>query len=1114
MKVLPSVHILIFALTLLVANSARSTHAMGGEITWECQGANQYVFELVFYRDCNGFEINAASETIRVWNHPTINAISASFIQRIDISPICTPSDGVGSLTCGVGSQGGNGAGAVEKIIYRSDLINLTGTPAANGWFFTFDNFSRNGDLTNLTNPTSVGITISAGMFPIPGNTGGCMDNSPKFLQDPYVVSCAGIDYMYNPHAVDADLDSLVFSFAPPLDYFPTGDFDPPLNPTIIAFEPGFSFSNPTPDASMGAGNIPSQIDEINGNMTFRSFNLGNYATKIRVDSYRNGVLIAYVEREIQLVVLGCDANNSAPIITPPFAGGTSFETTIFAGDAISFNISSNDPELLQDGSPQSNFLSASGLLFGTDFTNAGTGCDVLPCATLNTTPLISGIQGVNTIFNWQTSCDHLIDASGNAQNSVPYIFVFKVQDDYCPVPKVTYATVIINLENQGVLNAPEITCITTAENDDLTINWNPMNDPNGDFVSYQVNSTTGGVLATIPTLVSNSVILPGAANSVQDYFLSIQSGCNGNTSSYSDTIRNIFLTLNNPGNGEAQLIWNNPISPALGYYGDYYHIYKEYPAGTWTLIDSTLYGVTNYRDTIDVCEAFISYQIVLPTSTCDFTSNTEGDVFEDAIVPDQPIIYSVDIDTITGAVTIIWNENNQQDTYGYVVYTENENGFLVEIDTVWGIGNTSYTYFPNTSNGSLTHSIAAFDSCFTDITPPTFQTSAKGEIHVTSFLSGQLDICARRINLSWSSYVGFELDPEAQIWGRLNNGMWQMFGTSTTNQYALDVDLGDEINFAVRYIDQNDLSRFSFSNLIAISFLSASGPTFSYLSVATVLDDEVLVKHRFSQDGGVNRVRLEKYDNTLENFIQIDEQFAVSPEIEFLDDEVEVNRRPYLYRTLSVDTCDQVVTISNLGETILLSSVTNETEMTHLLQWTPYRQFSGGVQEYRIYRGFDGILDATPIGITTPQIRTWTDSVYAYSESYTGKICYVVEAVEGPNAFGFSEVSQSNIVCPILPPLVYIPNAFSLGGRNPVFIPITSLHRIEEYQFEIYDRYGRIIFESAEPTIGWDGRIENTNRYAQEGVYIYRLSIRDGNGIEFLKHGHVTLLNYREITD
>jgi gliding motility-associated-like protein len=720
----------------------------------------------------------------------------------------------------------------------------------------------------------------------------------------------------------------------------------------------------------------------------------------------------------------------------------------------------------------------------------------------------------VNSNFNWQTSCDHLVDATGNAQNSVPYIFVFKVQDDYCPVPKVTYATVTINVENQGVLNAPSIDCITTDTNDDITINWTPINDPNGDFVSYQLHTVNGGVEATIPGVGTNTFTLPGAGNSVEDYFLSVQSGCGGLTSRYSDTLKNIFLTLNNSGNGEAQLIWNNPTSSALNYFGEYYHIYKEYPAGTWSLIDSVPYGSTNYRDTIDVCQAFISYQVTLPTAICDFTSNIEGDVFEDATVPDQPIIYSVDNDTLTGAVTIIWNENNQQDTYGYVIYSEDANGFLVEIDTVWGISSTSYTYFPNTSNGALTHSIAAFDSCFTDVIPPTYQTSAKGEVHTTAFLSGELDVCTRRINLSWSSYAGFDASPEALIWGRLNNGTWQLFGTSSTNEFSLDINLGENYVFAVQYIDLQDLNRFSFSNIVPISFLTAGGPTYSYISVATVSGSEVTIRHRFSQDGGVNRIRLEKYDNTLSSFIEIDEQLADAPEITFIDTEVEVDRKPYTYRTLSLDTCNQIVNISNMGQTMYLTVNTNETQMIHLLQWTPYEDFPGGVREYKIYRGFDGVFDPTPIGITTPQARSWVDTVYNDMENYSGKVCYVIEALEGPNVYGYLEVSQSNVVCPVIPPLVFIPNAFTLGGKNPVFTPITNLHRIDEYQFEIYDRYGRIIFETNEPDMGWDGRIEKTNRYAREGVYIYRLSLRDGNGIEFLKHGHVTLLDYREVND
>ena len=97
--------ILIVFASMLVQSRAKATHAMGGEITWECQGANEYVFELIFYRDCNGFEVNTVSEIIRVWNHPTVTDITVDFIQRIDISPICTPSGGVGPLLCGTGSQ-------------------------------------------------------------------------------------------------------------------------------------------------------------------------------------------------------------------------------------------------------------------------------------------------------------------------------------------------------------------------------------------------------------------------------------------------------------------------------------------------------------------------------------------------------------------------------------------------------------------------------------------------------------------------------------------------------------------------------------------------------------------------------------------------------------------------------------------------------------------------------------------------------------------------------------------------------------------------------------------------------------------------------------------------
>src|SRR5690554_1023706 len=115
---------LLFLLTLgFNIPTANATHGMGGEITWSCQGNGNYVFELTFYRDCNGFDVNTNFETLDVWGHPSLNSIQVDFVSRTDISPSCTPAAGNTPFDCGTGSSGGNGIGAVEEIKYKSNPI-------------------------------------------------------------------------------------------------------------------------------------------------------------------------------------------------------------------------------------------------------------------------------------------------------------------------------------------------------------------------------------------------------------------------------------------------------------------------------------------------------------------------------------------------------------------------------------------------------------------------------------------------------------------------------------------------------------------------------------------------------------------------------------------------------------------------------------------------------------------------------------------------------------------------------------------------------------------------------------------------------------------------------
>ncbi|UII20020.1 PKD-like domain-containing protein [Fulvivirga ligni] len=97
------------------------------------------------------------------------------------------------------------------------------------------------------------------------------------------------------------------------------------------------------------------------------------------------------------------------------------------------------------------------------------------------------------------------------------------------------------------------------------------------------------------------------------------------------------------------------------------------------------------------------------------------------------------------------------------------------------------------------------------------------------------------------------------------------------------------------------------------------------------------------------------------------------------------------------------------------------------------------------------------------------------------------------------------------------IPNAFTpstLGpspdGRiqnevnNDIFLPITR--GVEEFQMLIFDRWGNLIFESNDQTVGWDG-YNSDNKLMPAGVYVYKLTLRLSNGERTTRIGDVMLI-------
>lgn len=1035
-----------------------------------------------------------------------------NFINQTDITPTCNAVPGGPSqLTCA-----GGGPGTIEKYFFQSSPISLVGIPPASGWAFTYSNFSRNLAIDNLSTPSSYGITLRAVMYPFSGtNTSPCFDSSPVFLETPSSVVCTGTNFKLNHHAYDADGDSMVYSFANALDTVSTSatSFNPPVNPIHIPYETSYSATSPTPGTALDPGNIPAAIDPLTGEITFTSFTQGNYVVVVRVQSFKCGQLVSEVFRETQIIVVSCSGNN-LPVFTPPF--GTSFSTTVYAGDLVNFNLTVTDTDLLQDGSPQTIELTASGNQFGASFTNPLAGCDQAPCATLNATLPASSTLSLTRTFSWQTDCSHLTNTSCGQTGKV-FQFVFRASDDFCPAPGVSTITVSVTVLPPPAIEAPAITCANVALNGDVTLSWTPPVDPYGQFVKYEIyNVTLGALVGTIATIGTNTFTHIGAdaQNGSISYAIKVYSGCSGTSTTTSDTVETMFLVVNNLGSGVAVLQWNplfDPFNSPTAY--PTYTIWQEYPIGTWTPIATTPYGTEQHNDTISICDDTLNYKIsVTDSSGCISFSSIDGDRFTDLTEPYTPVISYVTVDTTTGLTVLNWFPNGAADTEGYIIL-QNIGGSWIVIDTVYGINNV--TYIPAGSNpnaNSETYGVAAFDTCWHG-TPPTPNTSPMGTPHSTIFLQNQLIICDSSVTLNWTPYSGWPTGVlHYEIYASENNAPYVLVATlspGTLSYSHNNLNRSSTYEYLIKAI-ANGTGVYSLSNISVRFITEPSKPAFAYLQTATVSAiNEITL--RFLPDITANvqhHIVFKSTDNGF-TFNPIGIIYPGTPPLTFIDSDVATNENSYVYKVVTIDSCGKEAVTSNTAKTILLQGFSNSTALENNLNWNHYLIWDGGINRYEVERVINNSGIFTMIGSATPSVTSYNDDV---SEDQllesTGQFCYKIVAYENTNSYSIAETSESNVVCLTQDPLVYIPNAFTPGGLNPVFYPVISYVDFNSYEFNIYNRWGQLIYSTNDINNGWDGM--HNGKLAKEDVYVYQLRFKTGDGKDIERHGHFTLIDYK----
>lgn len=558
--------------------------------------------------------------------------------------------------------------------------------------------------------------------------------------------------------------------------------------------------------------------------------------------------------------------------------------------------------------------------------------------------------------------------------------------------------------------------------------------------------------------------------------------------------------------NGITRIDWNADLSNCNNF--ESYDIYvAPSNSDTYTLVAQILdQSEMFYVDSLsfNLGSGFLHYYIV---TNCDGKTSEPSDTVDN----ERPIFPEIQYVTVDGEdVQIKWNSSISPEAEAYIIHHFTDNGF-VKIDTVSSVNNT-YTHTgatTNPQNNPERYTISTVDACLEEGAQNTLPSE-------TIFLRASNTTCSNDVFLDWSPYIGWPADKNIssyELYGSYNGGNMQMLQNFDKDQdrfsFSNDSINVNELCFEIRAIRAVDLVSSS-SNRVCVNLMASSGnqPDYIYLRNVSILDDSS-VHLEYYIDNSVN-FDLVRYlsgssvdklsvietlnGNTIQNF-NIYNDVSSDSRNRILNYQVEVE-----------DSCGNRHA-SKFARTIHLSGKPDGANNNYL-QWTGFGILNGNVTGYTVYRQ-DLYGDFNQVGTTAALDVQFEESVQDIQPNENGKICYKVIAeydIDFPE-LNLTETltSASNVVCVTQPGRIKAPNAFAPNGVNKIFKPVVVNIDFDNYNMVLMNRWGGVVFETSNPTEGWDGSYKG--RDAPEGVYAYYISYSGFDKILKEKKGAVLLI-------
>ncbi|NNC83000.1 MAG: gliding motility-associated C-terminal domain-containing protein, partial [Flavobacteriales bacterium] len=475
---------------------------------------------------------------------------------------------------------------------------------------------------------------------------------------------------------------------------------------------------------------------------------------------------------------------------------------------------------------------------------------------------------------------------------------------------------------------------------------------------------------------------------------------------------------------------------------------------------------------------------------------------------PTPPVIETVTVDTAAQRAVICWFPSPEGDVQGYRVLNVLEEEIALTNDPSITSAMDMVSNIVINSQGYL---VVARDTCGGN------ETSADdGVPHYTLNLDLEFFKCDQSTRVEWNAYENWEGGVEGYvIYGGINGTALQAIDTvpgDVTSYLHTGVPLEVDFAYVVKALSVNGYKP-SLSPRTAVFTAYPEVPEFTYLSNVDVLGASAIeVKALIdpaAESTSYRFERLDRFGDSFEVLATLDQSMAdADDQLSYIDFDVRPADRNYEYRVSVVDSCGNIPSVSDTCTNVRARISVDNAEQENYISWNPYVNWNGEVLNYRVYQVIDGQVGPL-LGVVPPNIFYYVDRVDSLQDYLRdGSYCYLVEAVEGVNVYGQSQISRSNVICGTLDPLMFIPNAITPNGDglNDFFAPVAGyFDRVDGYSMRIYDRWGQLVYETDDYYRPW--KAEDANGYVQEGVYVYHIRFSTGDGQLYERYGNISVL-------